>query len=58
MDYQLLNIRKNMSLLLKNRKCKITYKNNILSTDKQKITISYAYSVDKRISYIYKIEEL
>jgi len=47
-----------MSLLLKNRKCKITYKNNILSTDKQKITISYAYSVDKRISYIYKIEEL
>jgi len=51
-----LNIKKNMSLLLKNRKCKIKDK-HILPLVKQKITVSHAYSVDKRISYIYKIEE-
>lgn len=52
-----MNIKKNMSLLLKNRKCKIKDNKLILPLVKQKITVSHAYSVDKRISYIYKIEE-
>lgn len=46
-----------MSLLLKNRKCKINHQKGILHSVKQKITVSHAYSVDRRISYIYKIEE-
>ena len=46
-----------MSLLLKNRKCKIHHHKGILRPVKQKITVSHAYSVDRRISYIYKIEE-
>jgi len=48
-----------MSLLLKNLKCKINdNKGILLHPVKQKITVSHAYSVDKRISYVYKIKEI